>query len=444
MSTGRTVENVLRYERHKRHTVTRVRPMGCESRKETLMKLLIGIDWGQNDHQICMMNPSGAQLANFQVAHKVSGFAELDDKCAKLGVQPAECLVALETAHNLLVDFLWSRQYIVYVIAPTVVKGSAGRIAHSGASSDARSAFLLADLLRTDRQRFLPWRPDEPLMWQMRTKVSLIEAIRRDINRWSNRLQAVLLRYYPQMVGLFSKLTTQIGLQCIIAYPTPQAITQLDCEAWICFCRQHRYSRMDRIIDTYACLQQPAPQADPRAVCAYQGEAVFLAHLLLSLVQHRKQEIRELQRLFKQHPDHLIFSSLPGAKKLLAPSLLVKFGDHRERFPVPSAAQALAGTCPITVASGKSRHIYFRRSCDRDFRRIAHQFAMASCRTSFWAQTYWRDVYARCGKKNHAYRCLANRWLAIIWKLWQTRQPYDEQYHMERRRLRRKPRPTQP
>lgn len=404
------------------------------------MKLLIGIDWGQEQHHVCFMNPSGAQLASFQIAHKADGFAELDDKRAKQDVQPTECLVALETAHHLLVDFLWSRQYIVYVIAPTVVKGSQGRIAHSGASSDARSALLLADLLRTDGQRFLPWLPDEPLTWQMRAKLSLIEALRRDINRWSNRLRAVLLRYYPQMVGLFSKLTTQISLQCIIAHPTPQAISQLDSEAWTSFCRQHRYSRMARITQTYADLQQPVPRADPTAVLAYQAEAVFLARLLLSLVQRRTEEIRALQSLFQQHPDHSIFASLPGARDLLAPSLLVKFGDHRERFPEPSAAQALAGTCPITVASGKSKHIYFRRSCDRDFRRIVHQFALASCRESFWAQTYWHEVYSRCGQKNHAYRCLANRWLAIIWKLWQTGQPYDEQYHMRQRRLRRKPR----
>jgi transposase len=407
-----------------------------------MMNLLIGIDWGQEHHHVYFMNPNGAQLASFEIAHAAEGFAELDDKRAKLGVPPTECLVAVETAHNLLVDFLWSRQYIVYVIATTVVKGSRGRITNSGASSDARSAYLLADLLRTERKRFLPWLPDTPLIWQMRAKLSLIEALRRDINRWSNRLRAVLLRYYPQMVGLFSKLTTQIGLQCISAYPTPQVIAELDTEAWTCFCRQHRYTRMDRITETYASLQAPVPQAAPAAVCAYQGEAVFLARLLLSMVQRRAQEIRELGALFKQHPDHAIFASLPGARDLLGPSLLVKFGDHRERFPSPAGPQALAGTCPITVSSGKSKHVFFRRSCDRDFRRIVHQFAMASCRKSFWAQMYWREVYARSGRKNHAYRCLANRWLAIIWKLWYTRQPYDEQYHLRQRQLRRKPRNT--
>ena len=176
------------------------------------MNLLIGIDWGQEHHHVYFMNPNGAQLASFEIAHAAEGFAELDDKRAKLGVPPTECLVAVETAHNLLVDFLWSRQYIVYVIATTVVKGSRGRITNSGASSDARSAYLLADLLRTERKRFLPWLPDAPLIWQMRAKLSLIEALRRDINRWSNRLRAVLLRYYP---------SGPPRLACSASSPTP-------------------------------------------------------------------------------------------------------------------------------------------------------------------------------------------------------------------------------
>ena len=40
----------------------------------------------------------------------------------------------------------------------------------------------------------------------------------------------------------------------------------------------------------------------------------------------------------------------------------------------------------------------------------------------------------------HAYRCLANRWLAIAWKLWQARVPYDEDYHLQQRAAHSKPR----
>ena len=404
------------------------------------MKLLIGIDWSQDHHHVCFMAPNGSQQASFEIPHTIEGFARLDAERAKFGISAQEYLVALETAHNLVVDYLWSRQYQVYVIAPTVVKGSRGRYGASGAYTDASSALLLADLLRTDLARFILWQPDGLLVRQMRAKLSLIEALRRDINRWSNRLLAVLLRVYPHPVGLFSDLTTQIGLHFLIAYPTPQAAQGLSYEDFEVFCCQHRYPASRRPT-LYAYLQSPRPKPDTAALLAYQDEIPFLARTLLPLVQHRLQLIREVKELFSQHPDHFIFESLPGAGDLLAPSLLVKFGDHRERFPNAAIPQALAGTCPYTKQSNKKRAVLFRKACDHHFRRIAQQFAIESVKQSVWAATYWREVYNRCHSKSQAYRCLANRWLAIIWKMWQTRKPYDEDYHLKQRLLRRRPRP---
>jgi hypothetical protein len=273
----------------------------------------------------------------------------------------------------------------------------------------------------------------------MRAKLSLIEALRKDINRWSNRLLAVLLRVYPHPVGLFSKLTTQISLQFLMAYPTPHAAQQLSYHDFEAFGRQQGYPAA-RLPARYTHLQSARPEPDPVALLAYQDEIPFLARTLLALVQHRAQLMREVKDLFAQHPDHGIFDSLPGAGDLLAPSLLVKFGDHRDRFPTADIVQALAGTCPYTKRSGKKYRVLFRRACDRDFRRIAQQWAIESVKHSVWAATYWRDAYARCRSKSQAYRCLANRWLAILWKMWQTEKPYDEAYHLRQRRLRRQPR----
>jgi len=45
---------------------------------------------------------------------------------------------------------------------------------------------------------------------------------------------------------------------------------------------------------------------------------------------------------------------------------------------------------------------------------------------------------ARGHSKSHAYRCLANRWLGIIWKLWQSRERYDETYHLQQIRRHRR------
>jgi hypothetical protein len=40
--------------------------------------------------------------------------------------------------------------------------------------------------------------------------------------------------------------------------------------------------------------------------------------------------------------------------------------------------------------------VLFRRGCDREFRRIAQQFAKASVGQSGWALAYWRAVRPRC------------------------------------------------
>jgi transposase len=119
---------------------------------------------------------------------------------------------------------------------------------------------------------------------------------------------------------------------------------------------------------------------------------------------------------------------------------LAKFGDHRDRFDTPGEVQALAGTCPVTKRSGKRHLVLFRRGCDKEFRRIAQQFALCSRKESAWAVAYWEEIRSHCASDSHATRILANRWLAIIWKLWQTRKPYDEAYHLRQRAQRRTPR----
>ena len=94
-------------------------------------------------------------------------------------------------------------------------------------------------------------------------------------------------------------------------------------------------------------------------VATYERQIPLLADLLLGLVQQKQQSIHQLQQLFTQHPDYEIFASLPGAGDLLAPKLLVMFGDHQHHLPSPAIIQALAGTCPVTIRSGQRRSVRF-------------------------------------------------------------------------------------
>lgn len=394
----------------------------------------IGIDWSEQKHDVVFQNEAGAELLRRTISHTAAGMEELDGLRRQLGVAASECVVGLETNHSLLIDFLWGNGYTdIYVLPPNQVKSSQGRRRQSGAKGDQADAALIAELVRTDRHRLYPWHPGSDLLQQMRARVSFLGFLTTSIVRTSNRLRSVLLRYYPAALRVFSSLQTEICQAFIQAYPTPQAAAQLDFETFQAFAIEHHYTHRRRLPGCFTRLQVPQPQARPASVLAYQGEAQLLAASLNQLVLAKKQTERELKQLMQQHPDRFIFESLPGAGDYLAPALLVKFGEDRQRFPDPQRVQTLAGTCPVTVQSGKSRWVRFRKACDKEFRQITQQFARSSLKQSLWAEAYYCQVRPRCRSDSHAYRCLANRWLAIIWKMWQDRSTYDEAYHMQRR-----------
>ena len=226
--------------------------------------------------------------------------------------------------------------------------------------------------------------------------------------------------------------------------PRPRKAAELTLETFQDFGRRHRYTRRDALARSFGRLQAPYPEASPEISQIYRQEAVLLAGLLLELTQAKKAAMRGLRDLFRQHPDAAVFGSLPGAGDLLAPSLLAKFGDDRRRFASPASVQALAGTCPVTKSSGKRRTVTFRYACDRELprnphlgsRQIAMQWARCSLREFAWANAYFESVRPHCRTQSHAFRCLANRWLAIAWKLWQTGERYDDGYHLRQRALR--------
>jgi transposase len=187
-------------------------------------------------------------------------------------------------------------------------------------------------------------------------------------------------------------------------------------------------------------LHQPYSQAEPGIILACQQEAQMLAAILLEMIASKKTMLREIRDLFAQHPDREIYASLPGTGDYLQPALLAKFGDDRNRFPSASRVQALAGTCPVTISSGKRKQVRFRKSCDHEFSHIVQQWARISLRHSVWANTYYARIRLHCDSESHAFRCLANRWLAVLWRLWRDRKPYDETYHLKQRALRSQPR----
>jgi transposase len=387
------------------------------------------------------VNEIGEVLQSLKIEHTPYGFMELDKARERLGVGTEECVIGIETQHNILVDFLIERGYKrMYVLAPNAVKSAQGRYRQSGAKSDPSDARLIADMLRTDQEKYHAWVPDAPLTRQLRATISLVDNLNKSIWQAGNRLRAALIRYYPTALELFSALDRPISLAWIIQYPTPERGQELSYADFKVFLSAHRHPQPKKWAACYARLQRPQVSASDGMITAYTHEARLLAQLMLEMVQAKTRLLADLNEKYSQHPDYAIYHSLPAAGDYLEPALLAMLGDDRERFPSPQTLQSLAGTCPVTKQSGKTRIVTFRYACDHQFRQIVQQWAKLSIQASPWAAGYYQMIRPHCSSENEAYRKLANRWLAILWRCWQDRSPYDERKHLSAHARRARPR----
>ena len=404
------------------------------------MTIYLGIDWSKEKHDVMIQNEQGGEVVAKVIQHNAAGFAELDELRSQLGVSAADCVVGIESAHTLLIDFLWSGGYEqIYVVPPGTVSANRGRNRQSGARNDRYDSRVIAETLRTDLAKFHPWHPGSECLQQMRVRFSQGEYWTKECNRIGNRLQEVLFRYYPAALAVFPSWPTQILCHFLIFYPRPSDAAALSLAQFTAFARNHRYPKPRLLPACYERLQAVYPVARPALAEAYADEVRPLAKALLAALRNKDENRHQIYSLFQQHEDAAIFASLPGTGTWLAPALLVKFGEDRSRFPSAGPLQALAGTCPVTYQSGKKRSVRFRRSCDHAFRHIAQQWARCAVLQSDWAASYRHKVLARSRSASHADRSLANRLLAIAWKIWQDRTTYDESAHLQNCVKRRKP-----
>jgi len=396
--------------------------------------LNIGLDWGSEKHAICLMSENRRSLARFEITNDLEGIHKVVSQVEALGFRPEECAVALEGRPELLILTLSSLGFTIYPLNPKAVHRYRDRHKASGATTDWEAAYLLADILVIDRHLHTPWQPSSPLAqeiaWITRDQYKLTQ----QQTRLSNQLTACLKPYYPVALDLFTKVAQPITLAFLEAYPTPGAAQAASYEELQEFFRSQSYPRLDLLPQIYAKLQGMALRAPPHVARARSRYMLVLARQLEVVVSAIKAYDREIQRLLDEHPDGQIFRSLPGAGDLTAARLLGLFGDQRSRFSNPDQIQPLAGTCPVTLSSGKRRAVVLRRACNKMFRDVMQQLARNSLSQSGWAAAYYGDQIRRHpGEESRCLRALANRWVGIIYKLWNDRLLYDEQTHLRNR-----------
>ena len=389
--------------------------------------LLVGIDWADQQHVYCLMDEAGATLSTGTIEHTAEGLEHFMNAVRARVPDPREVLVAIETSHGPLVGALLEYGFIVYALNPKAVERNRERFRMSGAKSDLRDAWVLATMLRTDRQLYRPIIPDSEDAQELRALTRDRADLVRTRTMLSNQLTTCLKTYFPEFLTLFADPDRPVALALLQAFPTREQLQTASLADLERFLRRHRCPRSrERASAIYQRMQAPGFHIAPPVVRAKARLATTLVAQLQTLAAHINAYDREIQRVLKLHPDGELYRSLPGAGDTLAARMVGELGDNRDRYQDPNIAQCEAGTAPVTRTSANTRTVHFRRACIHPLRETLWQFAFSSTRHCAWARAYYDRARQRGKKHAEAVRMLGNVWLRIIIALRRTSRPYDE------------------
>lgn len=387
-------------------------------------RLFAGVDWAENSHVVCVIDGEGEVVERVTMTHDQAGIARLITLLSGHRVAGT----GIERGDGPLVTALLAAGLSVFVIPPSQVKSLRGRYGSAGNKDDRFDAFVLADVVRTDRRRLVPLVPDGQDTQALRALVRARQDLLGHRLAIANQLRAHLLSVAPGVVGLFAELDALVSRAFIAEFGSQNQIDRLS-EAILGPWLKARHYHVKPARALLERLRAAAPGVRGPAGHALAGiTQAYLAALNTVIAQIDALEA-QIAAALAQHPDAAIFTSLPRAGTVRAAWLLAEIGDCRGRFPTPACLAGLAGVTPSTRQSGNTRIVAFRWAVDKHLRNAVCNFAGDSRLANPWAADLYQKARARGKKHNHAVRILARAWIDVIWKCWTTNTPYNPAQH---------------
>ena len=399
----------------------------------------VGIDWGSQKHQVCVLDQQGAVVGERSFPHSGAGLAELGDWLLAVAGAATAVAVAIEVPHGPVVDSLIDRGFMVHSINPKQLDRLRDRFSVAGAKDDRRDGYVLADGVRTDRRLFRRLHVADPRLVELRAWSRLAEELREERVRLNNRVHHELWRYYPQMPKLTNDLAAPWFLELWTIAPTPAKARQLRKSTVEQLLKQHRIRRVDAetVIRT---LREPAIKV---AGGVAEAASVHMRSLIarLRVINRELQEAeRQLDKICTaigeaeavsgdclQRQDIMILKSMPGIGKINLAALLSESSGPLSRRDYP-ALRTLCGAAPVTRRSGKSHIVIMRYAAHARLRNTVYHWARVATQHDPKSKSRYAALRQRGHSHGRALRSVADRLLGLACVLLQKQTLFDPQY----------------
>jgi transposase len=392
---------------------------------------IIGVDWADKKHDICIQDMATGRRRRSQVRHRAEDLDEWAQSLHRRFGGPIA--VAVELSKGPIINVLQKYDFfVIYPIDPSKLANHRKTFTTSGAKDDPTDAEFALKLLWSHAEHFKPLNPQSV---EMRTLMTLVEQRRKLMNdriRITNRLRNALKQYYPQPLEWFDHIDTVLFCDFIRRWPSLPQARRARRATLEKFFREHKMNRKALLERRIEAIKTAMPLTNDEAVIVpYRLQAQTLVAQLEVALECIKQYDAEIASLAPQHPDYALFDPLPGAGPVYTPRLMVAFGEQRERFNNAAEVQKYGGIAPVTKRSGQSTWIHWRWQCSTFLRQTFIEWAAQTINKSYWAGLYYHQQRTKGCSHQAAVRALAFKWIRILYRCWKTRTPYDETRYLK-------------
>jgi hypothetical protein len=383
-------------------------------------ELLVGVDWGSENHAVCVLNAQREELHRWEIRHGGEGLFELAERLDRLVDGRVEGVaVGIETPRGPVVETLVERGFHVFALNPKQLDRFRDRHSVAGAKDDPLDAFVLADALGTDLRLFRRVRLDQPAIIKLREATRANTELGQEAKRLANRLREQLHRYFPQLLGLCAAADERWLWSLLELAQTPAAARKLKRAQLGKVLKTNRIRRIT-IDDLVAALKERDVQV---ADGVWEGSSVRVRMLVeqLRLVDRQRHELGKLidgllEKLCepsdedapegqkREHRDAEIFLSLPGAGRVVVATMLAEASQPLAERDYDSLRR-LTGAAPVTRRTGKQGRggrpvpVMMRRACNERAREAIYHWS----RVATQHDERCRALYAEHRKKGQSH-----------------------------------------
>jgi transposase len=418
------------------------------------MRIGVGIDWGSQEHEVCIYQEGAVRGQHRRVRHDGSDIDRLYDELSTLTANRADVYVAIEMPHGPLVDAALDRGFSVFSINPRQVDRFRDRFFNSGKKDDKADSYVLARTVLTDNQCYRRLALGQPEYVSLREWSRERETLVQDRTRLVNRITGLFRRYYPQFLET-GAVDTTFAAALFKLVPTPERATRTQLRSLEKVLQEHRIRRI-RAEQVKGILARR-----PLFVGAHLVEALAarlqLAYEQLELVDQQLAtcenhitkivtKLHEEQK--KKTPDEPsdieIWTSLDGVGKVVLGTLLAEAQLLIQQAEL-GALRALCGCAPVTKNTGQRENkyaprsnsiVHMRRACSQSLRNAVYHLGRCAAVFSPKYKARYAEMRGRGHSHGRACRQIADQLLRVALAMLRTRTLFDRQHgqptHMQK------------